>query len=84
MNKIAILVNEENREKVFSEKYYERLRKTSQVFVYDKKDFEDEAYWLDFIKDSEVIITSWGSPQLGGKALDICPNLSRDSCCRQH
>ena len=75
MNKIAILVNEENREKVFSEKYYERLRKTGQVFVYDKKDFEDEAYWLDFIKDSEVIITSWGSPQLGGKALDVCPNL---------
>lgn len=75
MNKIAILVNEENREKVFSDKYYERMRKTGQVCIYDQKDFADEAYYLDFVKDSDVIITSWGSPQIDAKVLDRCPKL---------
>jgi len=75
MNKIYILVNEENREKVFSDKYYKRMAKIGQVCAYDKKDFEDEAYYLNFVKDADVIVTSWGSPQIDQKVLDLCPEL---------
>lgn len=75
MRKISVLVNEENRARVFSEKYYERLRNFGEVCIYDKVDFSDENDYLDFIKDSEIIVTSWGSPNLGEKALDMCPDL---------
>lgn len=75
MNKIAVLVNEENREKVFGEKYYEKMREFGRVCIYDKKDFEDEKYYLDFVAGADVIITSWGSAKIDKKVLDVCPDL---------
>ena len=75
MKKIAVLVNEENRNKVFSEKYYERMRKVGDVCIFDQKDFNDEEYYLDFVKGADVIVTSWGSPQICGKVLELCPDL---------
>lgn len=75
MEKICVLVNGEFRGRVFGEKYYERLRKMGEVKVYDKVDFSDEAYYLEFVKGSTVIVTSWDSPRIDEKILDLCPDL---------
>jgi len=75
MEKICVLVNGEFRGRVFGEKYYEKLRKMGEVKVYDKDDFKDEAYYLDFVKGSTVIVTSWDSPRIDEKILDLCPDL---------
>ena len=59
MIKIAVLVNEKNRKRVFDAKYYDRLRRSGDLFIYDKEDFTDKEYYLDFVKGSDIIITSW-------------------------
>ena len=73
--KITVLVNGNKRETVFGEKYYERLRKQGEVKIYDKDDFSDIDYVHSFVKGSEVIITSWGSPKISKEILDLCPDL---------
>ena len=75
MEKICVLVNKEFRGRVFGEKYYDRLRKMGEVKVYDRDDFSDEAYYLDFVKGSTVIVTSWDSPKIDVEILDACPDL---------
>lgn len=75
MEKICVLVNAEFRERVFSQKYYDRLKKLGEVKVYDKDDFSDKEYYLDFVKGSTVIVTSWDSPQIDEQVLDACPDL---------
>lgn len=75
MEKITVLVNKEFRNRVFGEKYYDMLRKMGEVKVYDRDDFSDEAYYLDFVKGATVIVTSWDSPKIGKEILDNCPDL---------
>ncbi|MDD3094551.1 MAG: NAD(P)-dependent oxidoreductase, partial [Clostridia bacterium] len=75
MGKITILVNKAMQEKVFNEKYINRLGKQGDVFIYDKDDFVDSGYVIDFVKESEIIITSWGTPSLSKEILDVCPDL---------
>lgn len=73
--KTVVLVNKTYRDSVFSDKYYDRMRKLGEVAVYDKDDFSDESYWLDFVKGANVIITSWDTPAITQKVLDVCPDL---------
>lgn len=75
MGKIALLVNKVQQNKIFNEKYYEKLRKFGELAVYDREDFEDLEYATKFVKDAEVIITSWFSPKISAEMLDLCPNL---------
>ncbi|HPB17037.1 MAG TPA: hydroxyacid dehydrogenase [Clostridia bacterium] len=75
MGKIAILINKAMQEKVYNEKYINRLSRQGELTVYDKDDFADMGYVIDFVKDSEVIITSWGTPSLSKEILDVCPDL---------
>ena len=75
MENITVLVNKEFRERVFSEKYYERLRKLGNLKVYDKDNFSDRLYYLNFVKGSTVIITSWDSPRIDPEVLSVCPKL---------
>ncbi len=75
MEKIVVLVNEEFRGRVFSEKYYENLRAFGEVKVYDRKDFSDMEYTVEFVKGATVIVTSWDSPKIDKEILDVCPNL---------
>lgn len=75
MEKIAVLVNKEFRERVFGEKYYQRLRKSGEVKIYDHDDFSDLNYVVDFVKGSSIIITSWDSPKIDKNILDVCPDL---------
>ena len=75
MNKIAILANGYNRKTVFGEKYYERMRKSGEVIIYDREEFDDMDYVLEFVKGSTIIVTSWGSPKIDQAILDVCPDL---------
>ena len=75
MKNITVLVNKERRDTVFSEKYYDRLRKLGKVNIYDRDDFSDRDYVLSFVKGSDVIVTSWGSPKIDESILSACPNL---------
>lgn len=75
MSRITVLVNQDSRNMVFDEKYYDRLRKSGKVKIYDQEDFSDEKYTKEFVKDSEIIITSWGSPKLDKELLALCPDL---------
>ncbi|MBE6687720.1 MAG: hydroxyacid dehydrogenase [Ruminococcaceae bacterium] len=75
MKKIALLVNEKYRNTIFSDKYFERMRKCGELCIYDKEGFENEQDYLDFVKGAEVIVTSWSSPKIDQKILDACPNL---------
>ncbi|MBE7029346.1 MAG: hydroxyacid dehydrogenase [Ruminococcaceae bacterium] len=73
--KITVLVNKDRRDTIFSEKYYERLRKQGELKIFDKDDFSDMDYVHDFVKGSNVIITSWASPVISKEILDLCPDL---------
>lgn len=75
MSKITVLVNKEKRESVFSEKYYERIRRSGDLKIYDRDDFSDMDYVIEFVRGTEVLITSWSSPVLDEKILDVCPDL---------
>ena len=75
MSKIAILATKYQQSRVFSEKYYDKLRTLGEVFLYDREDFDDEAHTVEFVKGAEVIVTSWQSPVIGKAILDACPAL---------
>ena len=75
MENIKVLVNDEFRERVFAQKYYDKMAKFGEVAVYDKKDFSDKEYYLNFVKGATIIVTSWDSPVIDKDVLDACPNL---------
>lgn len=75
MRKITLLVNTYYKDKLFGEKYFNRLAKQGELFIYDRDDFSDEEYVLDFVKGSELIVTTWDSPAIGEKILNVCPDL---------
>ncbi len=73
--KIAVFVTTFYQETIFSEKYYERLGKHGEVVIYDRNDFEDREHVLNFIKGSDIIITSWFTPPIDKEMIDLCPTL---------
>ena len=75
MGKIALLVNKKQQERIFNEKYYEKIRNFGDLAIYDKENFEDSDYVAKFTEGAEVIITSWESPEISKNILDKCPNL---------
>ena len=75
MEKIALLVKKQHREGVFSEKYYERLRKLGELKIFDRDEVDDIPYAVEFVRGSTIIITSWGTPMLTKEFLDACPDL---------
>lgn len=72
--KIVVLVKDATRKKVFSDKYYDRLRQHGDVVIYEGENFEDVEKTKSYVKDADVIITSWGTPKLTKEYLDLCPN----------
>ena len=75
MENIKVLVNGEFRERVFAQKYYDKMAKFGEVSVYDRVDFSDKEYYLNFVKGATIILTSWDSPVIDKEILDACPNL---------
>ena len=69
--KISIFVGKNGQERIFGEKYYARLRKYGDVALWNgADDFSNRAEVLDFIKDSDFIITSWGTPVIDKEIID--------------
>jgi len=77
MKKIALLAHDYNLNTVFSEKYYNWLRKNGELVIYsgDEASFADKERVLDFVKGANIIITSWGSPKIDEDILNVCPDL---------
>lgn len=75
MKKIVVFSTVNNIKKIFSEKHLEKLSKLGTLSVYDRNDYNDREYVLDFIKDSELIITAWGSPKIDDEMILLCPDL---------
>lgn len=75
MQKITVLINRKLQEKIFTEEHIQKLRTLGDLNFYERDDFLDREYVLNFTKDSDVIITSWQSPLIDDAMLDICPNL---------
>lgn len=75
MKKITVLVNALQKKRVFFEEHFERLRKLGNVEIYDREDFSDREYVLNFVKNTDFLIISWGSPVLDAELLGLCPNL---------
>lgn len=75
MYKVAVFAKKSHQKKIFNEKYYSRIRKISNLHIYDRDDFEAKQYYLDFIRNADILITSWETPPLSKEILDLCPNL---------
>lgn len=75
MNKITILINTYQQGRIFGEEDYKRLSKLGDLHIYDRADFKDEEYYLNFAKGSNLLILSWESPRLNQELLDVCPCL---------
>ncbi len=76
MKKITVLVNGLQRKRVFYKEHFERLEKLGELRIYDRDDFSDREYVLDFVKDTDFLIVSWGSPRIDEEILEVCPSLS--------
>ena len=75
MEKIALLVDKLHQEKIFGEKYYDRLRKIGEIKIYDAESYDDKEYVKNFVAGATVIVTTWGSPVIDKDILDACPDL---------
>ena len=75
MDKITILINTYQQNRIFGKEDYERLSKLGELHVYDRADFSDVEYLINFVKDTNLLVLSWESPRLTKDILDACPNL---------
>ena len=75
MSKITVLINTYQQNRIFSKEDYERLSLLGDLHVYDRADFKDEEYYINFVKDTNLLILSWESPRIGKNILDVCPKL---------
>ena len=75
MEKTVIFSTANNIKKIFSPEQLEKLSKLGDLHIYDRNDYNDRDYVLEFIKGSELIITAWGSPQIDDEMICLCPKL---------
>jgi len=75
MEKIVVFSTADNLKKIFAPEHFERLSKLGELHIYDRNNYTDREYVLNFIKDSKLIITAWGSPKIDDEMIRLCPNL---------
>ncbi len=75
MEKIVVFSTADNLKKIFSPEHFERLSSFGDLRIYDRNEYDDRDYVLQFIKDSNLIITAWGSPKIDDEMIRLCPNL---------
>lgn len=75
MKYIAMLMPLHQQERIFAEKYYEKLRSWGRIALYDSESFADANHVKEFLTGADVIVTTWGSPKLTKEYLDVCPDL---------
>ncbi len=71
--KITVAMNSGTREMVFNKKCLDRLNGLGEVVINDGG--TDFASLQPLVKDTEVLITSWGNEHTDQRYLDVCPNL---------
>ena len=74
--KIRALILPVHKKNIFGEKYAARLAELGDIKFYDRTDFNDREYVLDFVRGADAIITSWGTPALEADILAACPDLA--------
>lgn len=75
MEKIVVFSTADNLKKIFAPEHFERLSKLGELHIYDRNNYTDREYVLNFIKDSKLIITAWGSPKIDDEMIRLCPDL---------
>lgn len=75
MYKITILINTYQQGRIFGPEDYAKLSQLGDLYVYDRANFIDREYVLDFVKDTNLLILSWESPRIEQDILDACPDL---------
>ena len=71
--KIALAVAEKHYKEVFTAKAVDELRKLGEVSI-DSGEATVESI-KKTVKDADIVVTSWGTPNLDREILDECPNL---------
>ncbi|MBQ6846642.1 MAG: hypothetical protein IJO61_05875, partial [Oscillospiraceae bacterium] len=75
MEKIVVFSTADNIDKIFEAQHLETLSRLGDLRIYDRNDYEDREYVLEFLKDSHLIITAWGSPKIDDEMIKLCPCL---------
>jgi len=75
MGKIVVFSKTDMLQKIFSEEHFKKLSKLGDLHIYDRNEYDDRNYVLDFIRNSELIITAWGAPKIDDEMIRLCPNL---------
>lgn len=73
--KIALLAQKPLSDTLFDADNMEGLKKLGQITVNDDLNVPQKDRVKELIKDADIVITSWGTPSLGGDVLDMAPNL---------
>lgn len=71
--KIAITLNHELLNTLFTEKALKKLREFGEVSINEGEATEENIKKV--IKDADIAVTSWGNPSFTKEILDECPNL---------
>ena len=71
--KIAITLNHELLDTLFTEKALDKLRGFGEVSINEGEATEENIKKV--IKDADIAVTSWGNPSFTKEILDECPNL---------
>lgn len=71
--KIALTLNRELLDTLFTEKTLNKLRSIGEVVINDGEASEENVKKV--IKDADIAITSWGNPSFTKDILDECPDL---------
>lgn len=75
MEKITVFSTTHQLQRIFTQQHYDRLSSLGDLHVYDRNNYDDREYVLDFIKDSDLIVTAWGSPRIDDEMIRACPDL---------
>lgn len=77
MDKIVVFSRTSQLDKIFKAEFYERLSKLGELHIYDRDDYDDREYVLNFVKDADLMITAWGAPFLDDEIIKACPKLKK-------
>lgn len=72
---ICMLLTPAQQKTIFGDKYLNALRALGELRLFDRDNYNDRAYLVDFVRDANAIITSWGTPALDADILAACPEL---------
>jgi len=75
LKKIVSLLNKEATDRIFSQESLRKLSQMGELVVNEDSVNPDARRTKELIKGANVVITSWGSPNLNADILSAAPNL---------